>query len=641
MKLTRSTIKIRPLANEPIAKTQTKVLVIGKKVPIGLLDQVTQLTNRSGSSKIIVPDEATRDLLTASGLTAQLANSYLSVEEVADLEDDAPRLFDALHNHCGFINKRLKHASISLWLALENRILRQDGIFDMMVYQAAAHKTLTSIADPCLVLFGAVQDPFLIAFKQIAISIDIPISWKVSTLTWQETSLRWGKSIGRLARDWWQCQRAVPFQPISKGSTVLFLVYTSRHVHTLWPIYNMLQKNGIDAYIVAASEDAEQVLSLLNAPYTSFLAHKTPTVRKRIRQAAVNLNLHWADIQTDVDAQASVDAFQTGMWPLLYSKLSALFDTKLGGGSMFAERFIDGVKYIEITQTILTQHSPDLLVTFNDMNVLGRCAVLAAKAMNIPSLHVQHGGMGLWMQWRRVCSDKIAVWGEAHKARLTAAGVAADKIVVTGNPRFDHLIDPIPMAAVHDLLISLDLDPQRPILLTTTQHDNPAATREQIVSVIAALDHFPEYQLIIKIHPAEHLEPYTKLLRQIQAPPVCLTKDADLFTLLEASSALVTRFSTTGLEAMLKGKPVITINYSGQPDKMPYAKAGAALGVYHPNDFISTLRLILEDLQTQTQLRKQQERFIREYAFRIDGQATQRIVDLISQTVGSSIRQIS
>jgi UDP-N-acetylglucosamine 2-epimerase len=321
------------------------------------------------------------------------------------------------------------------------------------------------------------------------------------------------------------------------------------------------------------------------------------------------------------------------VWPLLRFKLGELFDTRPGGGAPFAERFLEAAHYVDLSQRMLAHLSPDLLVVMNELNVLGRTAVLVARSKGVRSLHVQHGIMADRMLWGKLHADQIAVWGEADHRRLICTGVPSERITVTGNPRFDHLAQPTSSETVKALLSSLGLQADCPIILVTTQHDSLEASRQQLSAVIQAAAGLPQHQIVVKLHPAEAFDPYRRMLRELEASHLHLVRDVDLFTLLEASAVLITRFSTTGLEAMLIGKPVISLNFSGQPDRVPYAESGAALGVHQPEELLPALEAVLTHPETLAEMRRQQECFIREYAFRVDGQAAHRVADLMNEVV--------
>jgi CDP-glycerol glycerophosphotransferase (TagB/SpsB family) len=212
--------------------------------------------------------------------------------------------------------------------------------------------------------------------------------------------------------------------------------------------------------------------------------------------------------------------------------------------------------------------------------------------------------------------------------------VEPGRIAVTGNPAFDRLAQGVEPERVERVRRSLKLEAGRPLLLVTTQNDSFAASRRQIEAVVAAAREFPALQIVVKLHPADAFAPYQRLQRELEGVDLHLTQHSDLAALLALSDLLVTRFSTTALEAMLQGKPVIVLNFSGQPDPLPYVERGAALGVRDPSALPAAIRAVLEDEPTRRRLREGMARFVRDYAYRLDGRAGERVLALMEEMMG-------
>ena len=98
---------------------------------------------------------------------------------------------------------------------------------------------------------------------------------------------------------------------------------------------------------------------------------------------------------------------------------------------------------------------------------------------------------------------------------------------------------------------------------------------------------------------------------------------------------LITKYSTTALEAMIINKPVVVINLSGQPTPVPYAEEGAALGVYRYEDIEQAILNALYDEETRGRLKTGRYQFVRNWAGEPDGKASQRIVTLMKEMVSS------
>lgn len=240
----------------------------------------------------------------------------------------------------------------------------------------------------------------------------------------------------------------------------------------------------------------------------------------------------------------------------------------------------------------------------------------------------------------RECS-RIAVMGEAGKNVLTTQGVDAKKIVVTGQPRFDLLLK---RERFDDTIYAESkLTKDGKIILLTTQPLVKAGfwtvnERNSFIRAIArAVTSVPGCNLIIKLHPKEEMSEYRDILKEESIGETKIVKHMDTHILLKISDLLLTAFCTTALEAMILDKPVITIDLLGQRgDLVPYAKSGASLPVYREEDIAPAIKDALYNEEVRKKLAEARRKFVYEYAYLQDGQASKRVADLIVQMIEES-----
>jgi 3-deoxy-D-manno-octulosonic-acid transferase len=96
--------------------------------------------------------------------------------------------------------------------------------------------------------------------------------------------------------------------------------------------------------------------------------------------------------------------------------------------------------------------------------------------------------------------------------------------------------------------------------------------------------------------------------------------------------------STTALEAMILDKPVIIVDFIKNPFPTPYTESGAAIGVYKEEDLAPTIEKVLHNQKVQKELKNNRKQFVYEHAYKIDGQASKRVVDLIKLMIQESRR---
>ena len=107
----------------------------------------------------------------------------------------------------------------------------------------------------------------------------------------------------------------------------------------------------------------------------------------------------------------------------------------------------------------------------------------------------------------------------------------------------------------------------------------------------------------------------------------------DFHKTLYASDLVITTFSTATLEAMILDKPVLTVNFTKGFNPMPYANSDATIQIYNESDFEEKITKTLYDDQEKKKQEEVRKQLIYDFAYLQDGKATERIVDIITQTI--------
>jgi surface carbohydrate biosynthesis protein len=152
-----------------------------------------------------------------------------------------------------------------------------------------------------------------------------------------------------------------------------------------------------------------------------------------------------------------------------------------------------------------------------------------------------------------------------------------------------------------------------------------------IRSVLRALKNFQEAQVIIKLHPGENDEAYKKVVEEENVRVKMLSKSSDTIEALYACDLLVAAFSTVITEALVLGKPAVTLNLTAE-DPVPYYKE-VTLRVDKEEDLAPAIRKALYDEKTREKLKKERKKFISKHVYKQDGKATERLIGLIERMI--------
>jgi len=231
------------------------------------------------------------------------------------------------------------------------------------------------------------------------------------------------------------------------------------------------------------------------------------------------------------------------------------------------------------------------------------------------------------------CS-KMAVFGDATKELFVSEGISPGRIVVTGNPKFDQLFYAKGSDCKSRVCRRYGISEDKDIILLLTGYFvefglwTPGQRKQFIMAVCKATSKLPQSKLIIKLHPVVEREAdYQEIVKDLPEPPV-ICQNVPLWELLHACSMAVTIFSTTGLEAMAAGKPLMIVNFFG--DVEPFDETSGAVVVRKESDLLPALETILYNGLSE-KMKEKASRFVHRHAYVQDGKAAKRIADLIVQ----------
>jgi hypothetical protein len=211
----------------------------------------------------------------------------------------------------------------------------------------------------------------------------------------------------------------------------------------------------------------------------------------------------------------------------------------------------------------------------------------------------------------------------------------AERVIVTGLPRYDILSHVHDVYSRQEFLDRYNLNVSNKIVYWSTQchvlsqEENASNFR----AIFGAMKSLVGVSLVIKQHPSEPERFTEEIIRQIKdygINAILTAKDSDTYEQLFICDLMITRHSTTAMEAVALSKPVIILNLSGKPDPVEYVQEGVAIGIYNSDDLCPAIKTVLAD---DSEMSAQRKRYIEKYLYKIDGQSTQRVIDIIIKSL--------
>ena len=357
---------------------------------------------------------------------------------------------------------------------------------------------------------------------------------------------------------------------------VLFVTYGSGHVRMVVPVAKALAKAGLAQPLVLALTTAAPVvreagLELLQ--FKNFLRDGNLADEAAVAYGQILMNALPGPI-----ADPEESAAYLGM---SYQELAL----KVGPKEAEREYRREGRQAflpLATLKRIVEQLAPSLVIATNSPRA-ERAAIMAARSLGLPSICLVDLFCLDEVQWIGAFdyADKVCVLNESVKHFLLSAGRTDHQVVVTGNPAFDDLANPIHVAAgirlrqnhnwagKHVLLWPTQVEPAlHPVNGTPGDIDLPERALGQLIVWVLSRD-----DCVLCIRPRAGLAPMS-----LPDDPriVVMGQDVGLVALLQAVDLVVTLNSTVGLEGHLAGTRLVQILGSVFDHAMPLKRYGIA-----------------------------------------------------------------
>ena len=287
----------------------------------------------------------------------------------------------------------------------------------------------------------------------------------------------------------------------------------------------------------------------------------------------------------------------------------------------------------------------------------------AALELKIPTLGVLRSWDNLY-KGLRIMPDTLAVWNEVNRGEaVRLMGYNPEQVKVIGGAQFDPYFAPDTNWTREQLAAHLQLDVSRPIIVLATLGAFLHLYDETYLAdwLLNEIDNgnIPgRPQVVIRLHPASTLEHFQKYLSnpdvrisfiQGYIPSLGWTMNRcdviELANLLRHSDLVISPGSTITIEAAIFDTPtVVPLFHTYQPElgKQQYdfhlrnhfkrlRELALVPFVNAPEELLIAVNRALAD---KSWYRTQRAQLVHDYIHFIDGHSTERLVDLITQSLG-------
>lgn len=245
----------------------------------------------------------------------------------------------------------------------------------------------------------------------------------------------------------------------------------------------------------------------------------------------------------------------------------------------------------QLLEEFLSRHRPKALLVLYDHGLCEAQLVDVCRRHGVRTVTLQHGLANRAAPgYLPIMSDVFACWGQAEKETLMAQGAEPGKLAVTGFPGFDGS-----WGQKHAR------KPEKPYrVLVATQgvqasvgwHFAMLPTQRLLEGIMAHGLRPGELEYTIRLHPNE--EPAPEIVKKAEGKGISITRGLPLEGQFREHDVVVTQFSTVGAEAMLAGLPLVSLNWAGEVEAIPYAESGAAVRSRKPEDLAGAVGSAVE-----------------------------------------------
>lgn len=282
-----------------------------------------------------------------------------------------------------------------------------------------------------------------------------------------------------------------------------------------------------------------------------------------------------------------------------------------------------------IAKKVLEQEKIAVIILTSPNSLFERCFVAAAKLRSTPCIVIQHGlGLGRLIDFS--CPVHYALFGKENKNKVIAAGAPPEYVHVTGPVVFDQ-------AYQYKNKAKDNKNQSNELLVVTGPYveDNNLPKRlyfQRMNEILKKISSLKDHKIIIKLHPREKYKvEYEKIVKNNDIQNVTFFDNTapreKFYEAIAKCKSFVSFGSTASIEAMIIGKPIVTINPTDTFEIVSLLE-DSTINVYYHEDIKAAIERSFLD---EDHFKKKREKYLQNYCGLVDGKASERIVQLALQ----------
>ena len=316
------------------------------------------------------------------------------------------------------------------------------------------------------------------------------------------------------------------------------------------------------------------------------------------------------------------------------------------------DAFRDTIECYVLFREYVKEVKPNVVFVLHESNFWTKILAFWAKEFGIPVVSFQEGMYRPYpdSQYFRTLygkilaeySSKVCLWGDYAKDIFQSCGVPGQKLVTVGAAHLDELLA-IPKEERQDIRAKIRSEfkvnsNQKIILILLSPSKIWQGDLVQDIRLIGEyVNQQSDMVLVVKWHPMEHIGLVEQVKQTLDAKNhsrIIHEHDRNIIDLIWSSDIALTQNSTSGLECLVFGVPLVELNFSAQPLPNSYYKDGVAERIHRVED-IPRLANMLQGQKFEV-ASGAVERYLERLLFRLDGKTQERILSVVANLIAMS-----
>lgn len=246
-------------------------------------------------------------------------------------------------------------------------------------------------------------------------------------------------------------------------------------------------------------------------------------------------------------------------------------------------------------------------------------------------------------QWFLPGRGKYIVSSNAHVDYMANLGLSRQDIIVCGNPYYDQFSTIKLNEEGKQIRKNLSISDNETVILFAEDYPAPPFIsieewEERIREIYKGLSMVRNVVIIVKLHPAPDLGSYNREYTHrriaessgISNNRLHILKDILIAPVISACDLMVMTVSSTGEEAILLDKPLISF-FLAITENLKYTDMGAALPVRNSEELTNAVLEILQNSTVKQKLTEGRARYRARYFHAQDGKVADRIIKVLEE----------